>query len=345
MISSRAAVLLAFAIFVLVPLDAYAAPESCRDSALIPSDLNIAVRYKASDPTQSELDPDKVREQAAVRRRIERPVGRIVAMADRYRHARNVATKRRLQECLALSFESLASARSLEGVKSKAAAYYRNWMITALAISYLKAELPSASQLQSESIRSWFERHAIGIQAFERDRVQSKHIDNHVYWSGAALAAVGRVLGRADLKSEANDILALGASQVREDGTLASESNRGTRARHYHLFAAAPLATIILLQEVPTSAVTRRQLHRLASSIIQSTDDERDSSIAKRAGAPQQAETTPFLYPLLHVFAFGDSSISERVETLAKGVNMRSFFLGGELSFLLSRLDPNNPLQ
>lgn len=71
--------------------------------------------------------------------------------------------------------------------------------------------------------------------------------NNHRYWAGLSVAAVGFVVDDQDLKQWGKTSFEIGACQVDDRGFLPAELARGERALEYHVYALRPLAAILKL--------------------------------------------------------------------------------------------------
>ncbi|WP_204308177.1 alginate lyase family protein, partial [Klebsiella aerogenes] len=71
------------------------------------------------------------------------------------------------------------------------------------------------------------------------------------------------------------------------DGTLPREMGRGEKALDYHAFAAAPLATLALIESARGRPFDRDALRRLAERVMAGVGDS--AFFAGRAGAAQVA--------------------------------------------------------
>ena len=123
--------------------------------------------------------------------------------------------------------------------------FRRNWNLTGLAIAYLKIK-PHVTPEQRALIEPWLDRIATVTRSFFNDH-RSHRRNNHWYWLGLGLAATGLATGSERHWEEARRIMSDAAHEIRADGTLPMELDRGPRALHYHAFSATPL---IMLAEL-----------------------------------------------------------------------------------------------
>ena len=138
-----------------------------------------------------------------------------------------------------------ATADALLGrMATKQADYERHWALAGLAMSYVKLR-PFATSDQRREIDEWLIRLADNCRAFFDHRGRKRN--NHWYWLGLGLAAVGLATDSDRYWTEARSIMLDAANDIQADGTLPLELKRGKRALHYHNFSAQPLFAMTLL--------------------------------------------------------------------------------------------------
>ena len=201
--------------------------------------------YRLDDPTHSIIDP--VRQEAYVKSSGQvKAVGMaIVNAADDYR----TTGARQAAQCAMTRIATMAQDKSLSGKMSSDQAYYvQGWVVGAVAIAYLKVrDAGDTTPEQAEMIGEWLRRVGEQTKAYygaHKKSGQGDRQNNHLYWAGVELAAIGVA---ASNRSDFDWALAAydnGISQIRPDGTLPLEMARGGRALHYHLYALAPLVLL-----------------------------------------------------------------------------------------------------
>lgn len=315
-----------------VPERAAAAP-GCPPFEPAPRSMGVTTRYisGSQDRSYSALDPARVEAQKSIRARIDRPLVMIVNFADVY--WRDPTQVNRVEPCLVNFFERMASGRALEDAKSDADFYYSDWNIAALSIAYLKARPLLERSPNSDMIKSWFERNAEQLLAFHERQRQTGKVNNHLYWGGLAVSAAGLVSGNKKHVAYGRYVLDLGIENIDERGLLAAELARGARSRHYHLFAASPLAALIVTTRAELSPRQNEKFQQLIRAVVESLDDPKGDIIGALAG-PQLSETRWSDVILLQSFVSNDAPLLSKMERLTRGKNPRQLFLGGDLSFL-----------
>ena len=171
-------------------------------------------------------------------------VRKIIQSADAYQ----TTGSRAAAECAASLIDSAAKDRFLDGVMNGRQSYYvQKWLVGAIAIAFLKTR-PSGlvSPDQSAEIVRWLKDVATQSMEFADPR-NARHApapNNHRYWAGLEVAAIGIAANDQSLWKWGIESGEIGIKQIQKDGTLPREMDRAARALHYHLFAAAPLVML-----------------------------------------------------------------------------------------------------
>lgn len=129
----------------------------------------------------------------------------------------------------------------LGNMKSKQAEYERKWTMTGAALAYLKLA-PRVADQDRAAIEPWLKNLATASHDFAAAPGHKRN--NHWYWLGLGLAAVGLATGDDSYWQKAHAIYRDGLADIAADGTLPMELARQTRALHYHDFALMPLVTL-----------------------------------------------------------------------------------------------------
>jgi poly(beta-D-mannuronate) lyase len=266
------------------------APYSCPAIVHIAPDLITDGFYRLDDPTHSIIDPVR---QEAYRKSSEgvKNIGlAIVKAADDYR----TTGSRQAAQCAMTQILTLTQDHSLTGKMSSGQAYYvQGWVVGAIAISYLKIrETGIATPQQTEDIGKWMQ--SVGGQtiAYYDAHKKASHSDgqnNHLYWAGVEIAAIGVAANNRKNFDWAMATYDNGVNQIQPDGSLPLEMARGSKALHYHLYAIAPL---VLLAEFGESnhldlyAHANGAIHRLVNFSIAGLQDP--TPFTKATGVEQE---------------------------------------------------------
>ena len=262
---------------------------ACPAIAHVAPDLVTEGFYRLDDPTHSIIDPVR---QEAYRKSSDgvKSVGiAIVKAADDYR----TTGSRQAAQCAMAQIIALAKEHSLAGRMSSNQAYYvQGWVAGAIAIAYLKVrDTGIATPQQTETIAGWLQ--SVGKQTMGYYDAHGHSKNNHLYWAGVELAAIGVA---ADNRNDFKWAIAAydaGVDQIRPDGTLPLEMARGKRALHYHLYALAPLVLIAEFGEanhMDLYAHANGALHRLVNASVAGLQDP--APFAKAAGVQQEVPKT-----------------------------------------------------
>jgi len=220
------------------------APYDCPAVEHLPVDFVTDGFYALNDPTHSIVDPARMKAYAASSAPEKRDGNEVVRAADAYRTTGSLTAAR----CAVAHMEANARGHALTGKMSSNQAYYvQGWVLGGEAIAYLKVrDSGVVTPEQKAVILPWLK--AVSRQARQYyDEKAEQHPDslnNHYYWAGVELAAVGIATNdRSDFNWGIKSAR-VGIAAVRPDGTLPNEMRRGKRALHYHLYAAGPLVML-----------------------------------------------------------------------------------------------------
>jgi poly(beta-D-mannuronate) lyase len=156
--------------------------------------------------------------------------------------------KREDAQCGLTWLSSWASQHAMLGKMTTQQSFYtRKWALGGLAMSYAKLK-PAATDAQRQSIEPWLkalaEATVVHSDAYKGAR------NNHYYWEGLAVTAVGAVTGDERYLGWGRKVFDFAMTQVAADGSLPREMERGVKALHYHAFAVAPLVMMASILDV-----------------------------------------------------------------------------------------------
>jgi poly(beta-D-mannuronate) lyase len=172
------------------------------------------------------------------------------------------------------------------------AEYQRKWDLAGTALAYLKVR-PFASPAQRQVIEPWLQRFADVTVKFFDNRERKRN--NHWYWQGVGLAAVGLATDSDRHWQLARGIMTDAARDIAADGTLPMELDRGARALHYHAFSAMPVVALAALGRVRGEdwmALNNNAVDRLVQLTAKGLADP--GIFDKLAGVPQERPVNPF---------------------------------------------------
>jgi poly(beta-D-mannuronate) lyase len=246
--------------------------------------------YRLDDPTHSIIDPVR---QEAYKKSSDgvKAVGMsVVKAADDYR----TTGSRKAAQCAIAQIMTLAQENSLAGKMSSNQAYYvQGWVVGAIAIAYLKIrETGMATPQQTETIANWMQsvgEQTIGYYDGHKRTGHGDSQNNHLYWAGVELAAIGVAANNRKDFDWAMATYDNGVNQIQPDGALPLEMARGARALHYHLYALAPLVLLAEFGEanhLDLYAHANGAIHRLVDFSVAGLQDP--APFVKATGVPQE---------------------------------------------------------
>lgn len=194
--------------------------------------------------------------------------------------------------CALAWLDDWAGQRALLGKLSSEQAYYvRKWTLGGMALSYARLK-PAASASQRQAIEAWLKTLADATMAHSDAHKGVRN--NHYYWEGLAVTAVGGVTGDARYLDWGRKVFDHAMSQVAADGSLPAEMERAAKALHYHVFAAVPLVMMASILDVHPARLD--QLMRFTIASAQDT-----SAMEKATGfAQEKASTSEMSFAIIY---------------------------------------------
>lgn len=244
-------------------------------SAPPPAVRDIDANRYYTDAKRSVVDPvQKARNEAAVKP-VNDYLNGVARAASNWQAGRDPDGAR----CALDWLVAWADADALLGTMTTQQSYYtRKWTLGGLALSYARVQ-QVATPAQRKTIENWLRKLA-DVTLAHSDAHKGVR-NNHYYWEGLALTAVGAVTRDARYLAWGRTVFDSAMAQVQPDGSLPLEMARGGKALSYHLFAAAPLVMMASILDLRDPA-----LERLLRFSIAGVRDP--STIERLAGAPQE---------------------------------------------------------
>jgi poly(beta-D-mannuronate) lyase len=259
-------------------------------NANIPAPVfNLSVSSYYTDSARSEVGVEAKKQYDKLTKGLKNFLSSVVDMADHKLKSERVRAVQWLAEW--------AKKGALLGeITAGQAQHVRKWNASGYALSYLKIK-DVATPAQKTIIEGWLEKLADSIfNYYSRDEKSVKN--NHWYWFGLTMGAIGLATGSDKYKNICEAVLLDAIKDIDKDGTLPKELARGQRALHYHCFAAMGILTMVGLMRTSkkfalskTQAVSLQKLVSLCASglvdpeIFQKlTDIEQDDSSRGFAG-------------------------------------------------------------
>lgn len=165
--------------------------------------------------------------------------------------------------CVVRWLASWADGHAMMGNMATLQPYYqRKWMLAGLALSYAKVRKVATSE-QNTTIENWFKELADSVLAYNaqfnikyKNALASKR-NNHYYWDGLAVTAVGALTGNAKYLDFGRGVFAYAVGQIAPSGGLPNELRRGQAAIRYQLFSASALVMMASILDLDDPALTR----------------------------------------------------------------------------------------
>lgn len=197
--------------------------------------------------------------------------------------------------------------------------YVQNWLLSAVAISYLKVR-PSGlgTPSQEAAIQKWFAKLAARVREYfdgEVMRLGSDGENNHLYWAGLSVAAEGIACNDSGGFKWGMTAYRMGLGAIQPDGSLPAEMNRAQMALHYHLYALGPLIFLAEFGEAngrDLYSENKGALHRLVKFCLAGLEDptllQRLTGVAQVVSLPYTGSDIGWAVP--YVRRFPDAQLS-----------------------------------
>jgi len=217
----------------------------------------------------------------------------VVTAADAYR----TKGSRSAAECVTALLAGAAAQKALTGsMDGHQASYVQGWNLGSWAVAWLEVRSSGVASLeQSTGIRAWLKRLAEenrGYYEKKRQQHSTDAVNNHLYWAGFAISAAAIASDDYRLFEWGMDAYRHGARDIRDDGTLPMEMDRGQMALHYHLYALAPLVLLAEFGEANGLDLYAERDYAIRRLVARSISGLQDPAFfERRTGVPQV--TTP----------------------------------------------------
>lgn len=223
---------------------------ACKTKAVPPvKDLDLFSIYDQDDDSRSTIDPQQ-------KAKYDKAIGQSRNFLTEITKAASNFTEsdgKRLDQadCALQTLTIWAKADALSVMKTRQSSLSSARLIAGTAMAYMQVR-PAAAVLgiDTDVIDQWLTRRAEALIPVYTETGNSRsNFQNHRYWGGFAVAAVGVAVGNKEFLKFGVDSYKLGVCQVTADGALPLELARKKKARDYHLHAIAPLIMIASLSD------------------------------------------------------------------------------------------------
>jgi poly(beta-D-mannuronate) lyase len=268
-----------------------AAAAHAEDCPAVPPPVrDIALERYYEDSAGSVVEPTLLEEHKAKTAPLVEYVGMIAKLADRANQQRS--SPRATIACAVTWLKGWAEGGAYLGaVDGKQAEAQRKWDMAGIALAYLKIKR-SVSQEDRALIDAWLIKVADAAAKHFDDPTIKRN--NHWYWLGLGLAAVGLAADSDRHFAQAKAIMQDAANAITAEGTLPLEMSREGRALYYHAFAVMPLVALAELGAARGEdwyALNDGALHRLVAKTAEGLNDP--AVFDRLAGFAQQRPVKP----------------------------------------------------
>ncbi|MFA1674499.1 alginate lyase family protein [Rhizobium mongolense] len=219
----------------------------CVSIPVPPATLQTQSKYKADDRSKSSIDDDALEARDRTVQPIRNSIRLLTNIAYAGSNSSLVAQAR--AECVLHNVDRWASAKALTDMRTVDAYLSRDRWVAEIALAVRSASKRVELSSERKALYStWFSTLARDtMEAYSFRLGPKSKTNNHRYWAGLSVAAVGFLLDNADFKTWGKTSFEIGACQVDDRGFLPAELARGEKALDYHVYALRPLAAIIKL--------------------------------------------------------------------------------------------------
>lgn len=313
-----------------IPVKVTSAPYACPTPVHLSPDLTTSGFY--SDSHASIIDPAKWAEYQRTSGPVKELGNKAVAAADAYR----TTGSREAAECVLRLEKSAALDKALTGNMSSSQSYFvQGWVIGALGIALLKVrDSGLVSPADTKLLTDWMKAVSEQTIAFykKRDAESGGKGNNHLYWAGVQVGAIGIAANDRQFFDWALDAYRNGIGQITPQGTLPLEMRRGRRALHYALYACAPLVYLAEFGEdngFHLYAEDHSALKRLVNQSIAGLQGSGyfDQATGIKQDLPEGSPSAEAIgWAAVYVHRFPDQAISK---LLSEAPSLSYMYLGG----------------
>ncbi|WP_269582925.1 alginate lyase family protein [Roseibium sp. Sym1] len=219
-----------------------------------PAQLATYSKYDQADKSRSTIDPLAHKKRKSQVQPIRNSVRLLTNVA--YAKSATSAVAEARAECVLKSLDSWARADALTDMQTSDAVLSRDrWVAEAVLALHEVSQKVELSNERRANYDAWLRKIADStIEAYAMRLGPKSRTNNHRYWAGLSVIAIGVVLEDQDLVAWGRRSFEIGSCQVDANGLLPGELRRGSKALEYHLYALRPLAAIARLHQVNGSA-------------------------------------------------------------------------------------------
>ncbi|NIY82044.1 alginate lyase family protein [Vibrio hepatarius] len=226
----------------------------------------------------------------------------------------------------------------LDDTENKTGIAVRKWTLSAMSSSLLKINtfLNEYHHNKYLEVKLWLESMAKKVIVDYSGRPLNK-VNNHDYWAAWSVMATAGLLNRDDFYLWAKSVYITAMGQVDQQGFLANELRRQTRAAMYHNYALTPLVGVAAFMRANGDeplTTNDGALERLYSVVIQSTQE---SNLFKEKTGHTQIDYDLFSSGRMAWLAIYRTLVNEdisMIKLIDKARPLSSSRLGGNLELV-----------
>ncbi|SCW60949.1 Alginate lyase [Rhizobium mongolense subsp. loessense] len=255
-----------------------------------PAMLQTQSKYRADDRSKSSINEEALEARDRTVQPIRNSIRLLTNIAYAGSNSSLVAQAR--AECVLHNVDRWAAAMALTDMRTVDAYLSRDRWVAEIALAVRSASKRVELSSERKALYStWFSTLARDTMDAYSFRLGPKSkTNNHRYWAGLSVAAVGFLLDNADFKTWGKTSFEIGACQVDDRGFLPAELARGEKALDYHVYALRPLAAIIKLASDSGEPLQSKCLDRFKRLTAMTREALQDPTEFERVAGQRQSK-------------------------------------------------------
>lgn len=295
--------------------------RACPPFIAPPRQLQHEPRYRRGDATASVVDPERAAAEIAATQPV-RDFNRLITSAADY--ALRAPSQAAAQSaCVIAHLDHWASGDAFLGKNSMQGEFEKKWGAITYSLAYLETR-SAATDEQRARITAWLARLGRDVHAHysvppeDWRPGQDTRRNNHAYWAALSCAVVGMAVDEPGLFRWGMTRFINALSDIRSDGYLSLELERGARSLEYHAFALGPLLLMASIARANGIAIPPERLaalRRLADAVRTGLGDP--TVFEKMTGVPQSivtAKPSHWAWAELALNVWPDAALEARIE-------------------------------
>lgn len=308
-------------------------------------DMKFKSFYKKSDPARAEVNRKAQKKYEKQTENLRKFENELILMANRY--LKSGKQEDAAAQCVLDWLHQWAAGDAFLGKTNAQGSFVRQWGLAVVASAF--AQIQSSPQLddrKKQVVTAWLLNvaHSVKNDYTGETTTSVRPKNNHLYWAAWAVTMTAAALDQKELYTwGVNNAKYALLAQMKDDGTLPLEMNRGKRALHYHVFALTPL---MLIAETATRngenlyELKDGLLHVAAKRVFDGMKDP--AEFAKQTGVEQEPITNMsnehFAWLEIYNSRFPDPEMEAWLQAHRPIFSRRA---GGDVQFLFRQPETN----